>query len=95
MLISFFLIFIARNPEISKQLGLVSAKANLVTYSTTNWPTYLGLYGQIIAAGGFFFFVFAISWMFGREFVDGTLKDLLAVPVPRATILLDEPGKRG
>ena len=29
-----------------------------------------------------------ISWVFGREFSDGTLKDLLAVPVQRATILL-------
>jgi ABC-2 type transport system permease protein len=29
-----------------------------------------------------------LSWVFGREFSDGTLKDLLAVPVPRATILL-------
>jgi len=28
------------------------------------------------------------SWVFGREFADGTLKDLLAVPVSRATILL-------
>jgi len=83
-----FLIFLARNPQLSHKLGLVSAKANLVAYSTTNWPTYMGLYGQIIAAGGFFLFVFAISWVFGREFVDGTLKDLLAVPVPRATILL-------
>jgi ABC-2 type transport system permease protein len=28
------------------------------------------------------------SWVFGREFADGTLSDLLAVPVARATILL-------
>ena len=28
--------------------------------------------------------VLAISWVFGREFADGTLKDMLAVPVPRS-----------
>jgi ABC-2 type transport system permease protein len=83
-----FLIFVARNPEISTKLGLVSAKANLLAYSATDWSTYLGLSGQIIAAGGFVLFIIVTSWVFGREFVDGTLKDLLAVPVPRASILL-------
>jgi len=82
------LIFLARNPELSRELGLVSAKANLIAYSATDWPTYLGLFGQIVAAGGFFFFVMAISWIFGREFADGTLKDMLAVPVQRSSILL-------
>lgn len=83
-----FLIFVARNPEISQKLGLISAKADLIAFSTTDWPTYLRLYGQIIAAGGFFMFVLAVSWVFGREFVDGTLKDMLAVPVQRSSILL-------
>ena len=83
-----FLIFMARNPEISRQLGLMSAKANLVAYSATDWSAYLSLFAQIIAAGGFMFSVFAVSWMFGREFADGTLKDMLAVPVPRGSILL-------
>jgi len=83
-----FLIFVARNPEISQKLGLISAKANLVAYSATDWPTYLGLFGLLIAAGGFFLFVLIISWTFGREFADGTLKDMLAVPVQRSSILL-------
>jgi ABC-2 type transport system permease protein len=83
-----FLIFAARNPQISQKLGLISAKANLVAYAATDWPTYLGLFGQVVAVGGFFLYVLAISWVFGREFADGTVKDLLAVPVPRATVLL-------
>jgi ABC-2 type transport system permease protein len=83
-----FLIFVSKNPEISQKLGLVSAKANLIAYSATDWPTYLGLFGEIIAAGGFILFVLIVSWIFGREFVDGTLKDMLAVPVGRSSILL-------
>jgi len=82
------LIFAAKNPEISQKLGLISVKANLVAYSATDWATYLGLTAMIIAAGGFFLFVLAVSWVFGREFADGTVKDMLAVPVPRASILL-------
>jgi ABC-2 type transport system permease protein len=82
------LIFIAMHPQVSQKLGLMSAKANLIAYSATDWPAYVSLVGQIIAASEFFLLVFAISWVFGREFADGTVKDLLAVPVPRSSILL-------
>jgi len=41
-----FLIFVAKNPEISHKLGLVGAKANLLAYAGTDWPTYLGLFGH-------------------------------------------------
>ena len=83
-----FLIFLAKNPELSRKLGLVSAKADLIAYSATDWPSYLVLLAEIVSAGGFFFFILAISWVFGREFADGTLKDMLAVPVRRSSILL-------
>jgi ABC-2 type transport system permease protein len=83
-----FLIFISRNPEVSRKLGLISAKANLMADTATNWPSYLGLLAQIVAAGGFLLFILIISWVFGREFTDRTLKDMLAVPVQRSSILL-------
>jgi ABC-2 type transport system permease protein len=83
-----FLIFISKNPGVARQLGLISAKADLIASTATNWPTYLGLLAQLIAAGGFFLCLLIISWVFGREFADGTVKDMLAVPVPRLSILL-------
>jgi ABC-2 type transport system permease protein len=83
-----FLIFVSKNPEISQKLGLVSAKADLIAYAATDWVTYLGLFGQMLAAGGFLLFILIVSWLFGREFTDGTLKDMLAVPVQRSSILL-------
>ena len=83
-----FLIFLAKNPELSHKLGLVGAKANLTAYYATNWSSFLVLFAEIIAAGGFFLFVMVTSWVFGREFADRTLKDMLAVPVARAIILL-------
>lgn len=82
------LILLAKDPELSQRLGLISAKADLTAYYATDWTSYLTLFAEIIAAGGFFFFIIGVSWVFGREFVDGTLKDLLAVPVSRASILL-------
>ncbi len=83
-----FLIFVARNPEISKQLGLISAKAELVAYAATDWTIYLGLFGMVMAAGGLMLFGLVTSWVFGREFADGTLKDMLAVPVQRTNIVV-------
>lgn len=83
-----FLIFVSKNLETSQKLGLISAKADLIAFAAANWATYLELLEQLIATGGFIFFVFFISWVFGREFADGTLKDLLAVPAPRPSLLL-------
>lgn len=83
-----FLIFVSKNPDISQKLGLVGAKANLVAYAATDWPAYLVFFNQMVAAGGFILLVLAISWVFGREFSDGTVKDLLAVPVHRSSILM-------
>jgi ABC-type transport system involved in multi-copper enzyme maturation permease subunit len=83
-----FLIWVSKNPGISQKLGLVGAKANLVAFAAVDWPAYAALFGQVIGAGGFFLAIFVISWLFGREFSDGTLKDMLAVPVQRSSILL-------
>jgi ABC-2 type transport system permease protein len=86
-LIGALLIFIYKDPQLARQLGLLGTKANLVVGSA-DWPGYLNLLIEFTALGGFFFFCLAISWTFGREFTDGTLKDLLAVPVPRFSIVL-------
>ena len=83
-----FLIFVARNPAIAQPLGLVSAKANIVAYAATDWATYLRVYAEMIGAGGLILFILILSWIFGREFTDGALKDLLAVPVQRGSIVL-------
>jgi ABC-2 type transport system permease protein len=83
-----FLLFVSKNPEISRKLGLISTKASLMSASAENWPTFLGSMNQILAMGGMILFVLIISWVFGREFTDGTSKDLLAVPIHRADILL-------
>ena len=86
-LIGALLIFIYKDPQLARQLGLLGTKANLVVGSA-DWSGYLLLMVAFTALGGFFFFCLVISWTFGREFTDGTLKDLLAVPVPRFAILL-------
>jgi ABC-2 type transport system permease protein len=81
------LIFIYKDPALAHKMGILSTKANIAVTSA-DWPAYMKLILESTAAGGFFFYCILISWIFGREFPDHTLKDLLAVPVPRQTILL-------
>src|SRR6266581_7068040 len=82
-----FFMFIYKYPTFARSSGLVSAKANLAG-GAASWPYYLGILGQGIAIGGILLFSLVESWVFGREFADGTLKDLLAVPISRAMLLL-------
>jgi ABC-2 type transport system permease protein len=82
-----FLIFVVKDPQFARKVGLISSKADLLG-RTADWPSYLGLISQIIAVAGLIFFSLAATWVFGREFADGTVKDLLAVPISREIILL-------
>ncbi|MCL5436839.1 MAG: ABC transporter permease [Candidatus Dependentiae bacterium] len=82
------MLLIARNPEISQRLGIVGAKANLIAFAGADWRLYFGLTTQILAMGNFILAVLVGSWIFGREFADGTAKDLLALPTSRSTIVL-------
>jgi ABC-2 type transport system permease protein len=79
--------FIYKDPDFARSLGLISAKASLAGGST-DWPFYLSMFAQGISIGGVLLFSLIGSWVFGREFADGTLTNLLAVPVPRTTIVL-------
>lgn len=82
-----FIMFVVKDPEFARKVGLISTKANLMGRAA-NWLSYLSLLAQSVAAVGLIFFSLMMSWVFGREFADGTLKDLLAVPVSRVTILM-------
>lgn len=66
--------------------GAFKSKAVLLSFER-NWQSYLGLLSQAVGVGGVLIFGFVASWLFGREYSDGTAKDLLALPVSRAKIL--------
>ena len=53
------------------------------------WARLVGVVVQVTAAGGLGAFGVALSWMFGREFADGTVSALFALPVSRPTIAND------
>ena len=82
-----FFMIVLKDPDLARRLGLISAKAQIVAGSA-DWPTYLGLLAQATAIGGIILFSFVNSWVFGREYSDHTIKDLLALPTPRFVIVL-------
>jgi ABC-2 type transport system permease protein len=91
--IGFFFIFplvgglfmiILKDPEAAKSMGLISTKAQL-TVGTADWPAFFNLLTQGTAIGGAILFSIVTTWIFGREFSDHTIKELLALPTSRET----------
>lgn len=83
-----FLMFVVKNPELSSKLGIISTKASM--FRTADWPTYFGLLTEGMAGIGTIGFAFMTSWVFGREYSDRTVTDLLALPVSRSFIVLSK-----
>lgn len=54
--------------------------------ATDDWAGYLSSAAQITSAGGLGAFAIVLGWMFGREFAQGTVSGLFALPVSRARI---------
>jgi ABC-2 type transport system permease protein len=77
---------IARNPEAMAHAGGLSAKASALNFGA-DWNSYFGILMQSIGVGGVLIFGFVVSWVFGREYSDGTAKDLLSLPASRAKII--------
>jgi ABC-type transport system involved in multi-copper enzyme maturation permease subunit len=77
---------IVRNPEMMSKVGALRTKADTLDFSP-DWSSYFSLLSQTVGVGGVLVFGFVSSWMFGREFSEGTLKDLLSLPVSRKTIV--------
>lgn len=82
-----FFMIVMQDPLLARRLGVISAKAQIMA-GTADWQTYLGVLAQATALGGIMLFSMISSWVFGREYVDHTVKDLLALPTARATIVV-------
>jgi ABC-2 type transport system permease protein len=82
-----FFMIVMKDPEIARNLGMISAKAQIVAGSA-DWETYFGILAQAVAIGGIILFGLIGTWVFGREYADRTVLDLLALPTPRSSLVL-------
>lgn len=86
-LVGGFFMIVLKDPELARRVGLISAKAQ-ITMGVADWPSYLEFLSLTNAIGGVILFGFIASWLFGREYSDRTVKDLLALPTWRSSIVL-------
>lgn len=80
------MMFVSRNPDIASKIGLIGTKAKM--FGENDWKGYLALMSQLIASIGLLGFGFVTAWVFGSEHNDRTMKDILALPVGRISIVL-------
>jgi ABC-2 type transport system permease protein len=82
-----FFMIVMKDPDLARRLGMISAKAQIIA-GGADWQTYLSLLAQATAIGGILLFSLVATWVFGREYADHTVTDLLALPTPRRAIVL-------
>lgn len=78
--------YILADPDRARRMGIIGQKAQFVG-GGSNWPAYFAFLAQGATVGGFVLFAFVIAWVFGREFSDGTVRYLLALPTSRTAII--------
>lgn len=73
--------WIAREPARAARLGLLGQKARMA--GVADWTAYFTLLNQEAGAGGMILLSIIAAYVFGREYSEGTAKNLLALPVAR------------
>jgi ABC-type transport system involved in multi-copper enzyme maturation permease subunit len=76
-----FMMFILMNPDLAQHMGLFTAKAEM-TIGRADWTTFLKFMGIIGAVGGIVL-GFIQAFVFGREYMQGTAKNMLTLPLHR------------
>lgn len=77
------------NPGTAERLGLLGQKANLTVGGLpANWSSFLMFIGEMGGVGGLMMCSIIVTYLFGREYTEGTAKNLLALPVPRVAFVL-------
>ena len=74
--------WIVREPGRPAQLGLLGTKADLSGITAT-WPSFLSMLTIIVGVGGLLLLAFIVAYVFGREYAEGTAKNMLALPIGR------------
>ena len=74
--------WIVREPSRAAQLGLLGTKANLSGIEAT-WPSFAYMLTVVVGAGGMLVLSFIVAYVFGREYVEATAKNMLGLPVGR------------
>jgi ABC-2 type transport system permease protein len=75
-----------QNPAAMAQASLLKTKMEAMNVSA-DWGALFMILTMAMGIGGIIIFGFIASWIFGREYSDNTVKDLLSLPVSKTRIL--------
>jgi ABC-type transport system involved in multi-copper enzyme maturation permease subunit len=81
--------YIMKNPEGARRLGLLGQKASL-TMGSADWPGFLSFMSTMSAVGGMLIISVIVSYLFGREYVENTAKNMLALPIRRERFVVSK-----
>ncbi len=82
------IMLVIKYPELATKARMLAIKASML--GKANWSVYFDNLLMIYSAVGLILFGFIASWVFGREYTDRTVKDLLALPLPRSSVVLSK-----
>lgn len=80
-----FMMLVAKHPEVAENSALLSTKASLI--GPADWSSYFALFLQLGLVLGVIGPGTVTLWVFGREYSDRVIKDILVLPVSRIKIL--------
>jgi ABC-2 type transport system permease protein len=83
-----FMVLIAKRPDILGNSAIMSTKASFI--SKADWSGYFMLILQMGLSLGLIGPSIVTIWVFGREYSDRVIKDLLALPVSRTEIVVSK-----
>jgi ABC-2 type transport system permease protein len=84
-----FFMWMMKNPGAAASLGLLGQKANFsVGGQPVDWPSFLTFVVEMGGIGGLIMCSIIVAFVFGREYTEGTAKNMLALPIPRSRFVL-------
>ena len=86
-LIGALFMIILKDPALGQRMGLIAAKARW-SAGSADWPTYLSMMLQMTGVAGMILVGVIAAYVFGREYAEGTAKNMLALPTRREWFVL-------
>ena len=83
------MVLVVKYPALVGQSTLISAKSSS-SFFIDDWHSYFELLIQLVLGFGLLGFGVVSGWVFGREYVDRVVTDLLALPIHRSTIVMSK-----
>ncbi|MGA2975066.1 MAG: ABC transporter permease [Spirochaetia bacterium] len=84
-----FFMWMMMNPGMAKSVGLLGQKANFALGGQpADWPTFLSFIVEMGAIGGLIVCSLIVAYVFGREYTEGTAKNMLALPISRSIFVI-------